>query len=85
MWHSNMALATIDNYNHYYNSASLQPIGSRQTQYILCNWTVAALSRFEAHPPKGFQFVTAGDGYLDSFPSALKDLTYFFQKVCFYF
>ena len=34
-WHSNMALATIDNYNHYYNSASLQPIGSRATIYHL--------------------------------------------------
>jgi len=85
MWHSNNALVTIDNYNHYYNSASLQPIGSRETQFIICNWTVAALSRFEVPPSKGFGFVTARGGYLDSFPSSLKDLSYFFQKVCLFF
>jgi hypothetical protein len=80
LFSNNLALVTIDNYSHFYNSASLvNPVaGSRETQYITCNYTVGALSRFEDNVDNhNFSFVKTRSGnFLDSFPAQLKGLSY---------
>jgi hypothetical protein len=78
----NSALVTIDNYNHFYNSASLTLPGTRETQYIICNYTVAALIRFEHSLSSSFPFVEVRPlEYMDSFPSKLSDLTFYSLQV----
>ena len=82
---NNLALVTIDNYSHFYNSASLiNPVpGSRETQYITCNYTVGALVRFEDNLDDtnlSFRKTNSGN-FLDSFPEKLKGLSYSSNQV----
>jgi hypothetical protein len=85
LFSKNLGLTTIDNYSHFYNSASLiNPVpGSRETQYITCNYTVGAMVRFEDNVDEtNLSFVEIQPGhYLDSFPEKLKALSFSHNQV----